>query len=243
MRAFQVRRFGPPENLELRELPDPMPGPGEVVLRVRAIGLNFADCMARQGVYPRVPRPPFVPGMEVTGEVLTAGGRVLCVTALADSVKLAQQRAYEVARGIVFDQPHVVEGAGPSLAAAGVEGRCTIAGGSFLESVPSGGDVYVMKHVLHNWDDDDCVTILRSCRAAMGPKSTLLVLENVMPEDDLTGAASIVMLDLHMMAVLGGRERTEREYAELMARAGLSFTRCIATREGAPDIVEAVLPA
>lgn len=76
MRAFQVRRFGPPENLELRELPDPMPGPGEVVLRVRAIGLNFADCMARQGVYPRVPRPPFVPGMEVTGEVLTAGDGV-----------------------------------------------------------------------------------------------------------------------------------------------------------------------
>ena len=75
MRAFQVRRYGPPEALELCDLKDPVPGPGEVVVRVRAIGLNFADCMARQGVYPRVPRPPFVPGMEVAGEVTCRRGR------------------------------------------------------------------------------------------------------------------------------------------------------------------------
>ncbi len=73
MRAWVASRYGPPGVLELRELPDPTPGPGEALVRVRAIGLNFADCAARLGVYPRVPRPPFVPGMEVSGEVAALG--------------------------------------------------------------------------------------------------------------------------------------------------------------------------
>ena len=73
MRAWVVPRFGSPEALRLTELPDPVPGPGEALVRVRAIGINFADCAARLGVYPRVPRPPFVPGMEVSGEVVGLG--------------------------------------------------------------------------------------------------------------------------------------------------------------------------
>ena len=73
MKAWLAPRYGPPEVLELAELPDPTPGPGEVLVRVRAIGLNFADCAARLGVYPRVPRAPFVPGMEVSGEVVALG--------------------------------------------------------------------------------------------------------------------------------------------------------------------------
>lgn len=73
MRAWVVPRYGPPERLRLEEVADPVPGPGRVVVRVRAIGLNFADCMARQGVYPNTPRPPFVPGMEVAGEVAAVG--------------------------------------------------------------------------------------------------------------------------------------------------------------------------
>ena len=73
MRAWVVPKYGPPGILRLQELPDPRPGPGEVLVRVRAIGLNFADCAARLGVYPRVPKPPFVPGMEVSGEVAALG--------------------------------------------------------------------------------------------------------------------------------------------------------------------------
>ena len=77
MRAWAAPRYGPPDVLELRDLVDPVPGAGEVLVRVRAIGLNFADCMARQGVYPRVPRPPFVPGMEVAGVVVKSGSESL----------------------------------------------------------------------------------------------------------------------------------------------------------------------
>lgn len=73
MRAWVVGRTGPPNSLRLRTLPDPAAGPGEVVIRVRAIGLNFADCMARLGVYPNTPPVPFVPGMEVAGEVAGVG--------------------------------------------------------------------------------------------------------------------------------------------------------------------------
>ena len=73
MRAWVAARYGPPEILRLEVVPDPVPGPGEVLVRVRAIGLNFADCAARMGVYPRVPRPPLVPGMEVAGEVVAVG--------------------------------------------------------------------------------------------------------------------------------------------------------------------------
>ena len=76
MRAWVVPRYGPPDILSLREVSDPVPGPGEVLVRVRAIGLNFADCAARMGVYPRVPPPPFVPGMEVAGEVAALGSGV-----------------------------------------------------------------------------------------------------------------------------------------------------------------------
>ena len=76
MRAWVAPRYGPPEVLRLEDRPDPAPGPGEVLVRVHAIGLNFADCAARLGVYPKVPRAPFVPGMEVSGEVVAAGAGV-----------------------------------------------------------------------------------------------------------------------------------------------------------------------
>jgi hypothetical protein len=139
--------------------------------------------------------------------------------------------------GVVFDQPHVVEGA----AFEGVNDRCRAVGGSFFESVPEGGDVYLMKHVLHNWDDGACITILRNCGAAMDPTSTLLVLEDFLPADDEVDADShdLVMMDIHMLAVLGGLERTREEYAELFDVAGLVLTKTVATDKGAPDILEA----
>lgn len=131
--------------------------------------------------------------------------------------------------GLVFDQPHVVEGAAGVLSAAGVQDRCQIIGGSFFESVPVGGDTYVLQHVLHDWNDERCELILRNCRAAMSTASTLLVVEKIMP-DDADPAERLVMLDLHMMAMLGGRERTRGEYRAMLRRAELELVRSVSTR-------------
>lgn len=147
--------------------------------------------------------------------------------------------AQPAARGVVFDQPHVVAEAGAALAEAGVAERCEVVGGSFFETVPPGGDLYLLKHVLHNWDDAGAIAILQRCRAAMSEGAKLLVLENILPDAIDEASAPLVMLDLHMLAVLGGRERTRAEYEQLLAAAGLRCTRVIPTGDGAPAIIEA----
>nr|WP_231976659.1 acetylserotonin O-methyltransferase [Mycobacterium sp. E740] len=122
------------------------------------------------------------------------------------------------ARGVVYDLPSVVSGAETTLKAAGVADRCTAQGGSFLESVPSGGDAYVMKNIIHDWDDESALTILRNIRTAIAPDGKLLLFEMVLPER----ATSFVgfQLDLEMLVTVGGKERTRADYAELLRRAG-----------------------
>lgn len=143
---------------------------------------------------------------------------------------------YPDARGLVFDQPQVVPGAQQLLAGAGVLDRCQVAGGSFLESVPADGDVYILQYILHDWDDGNCATILHNCRAAMRPSSALLVVENIVPEG-ARPADFVTMLDLHMMVMLGGRERTLSEYRSLLRSAGLDVERCVSGHTNAEVIV------
>jgi hypothetical protein len=140
--------------------------------------------------------------------------------------------------GLVFDQPHVVAGAAEVLAAAGVQGRCRVVGGSFFESVPAGGDAYVLQHILHNWPDERCAAILRNCRAAMAAGSVLLVVENIVP-DDADPTAHVAMLDLHMMVMLGGRERTRGEFRSLLQAAGFELAHCVSTH-AAVEMLEAI---
>lgn len=124
-------------------------------------------------------------------------------------------------RGVLFDLPHVVAGAGPILAGAGVAGRCTVVEGSFFEAVPPGGDAYVLKAILHDWDDEDCVRILQTCRTAMTGGASLLAVERELglPNESPDGKFS----DLNMLAATGGRERTPEEYGALFATAGFRF--------------------
>ena len=145
-------------------------------------------------------------------------------------------KQYPQARGVVFDQPHVVEGARPLLADAGVLDRCRIEGGSFLDSVPADGDVYILQYILHDWDQASCETILRNCRAAMRASSVLLVVENILPEG-ARPADFVTMLDLHMMVMLGGRERTRSEYRSLLQAAGLGLERCVSGHTNVEVIV------
>ncbi len=123
------------------------------------------------------------------------------------------------ALGVLFDHPEVVALAGPALKSLGVADRVERVGGDFFESVPSGGDVYLLKHILHDWNDDECVRILRCIRKAMAPSARVVVAEIPIAEGRQSSFAAL--LDINMLVMLTGRERTPEEYAALFTRAGL----------------------
>ena len=141
-------------------------------------------------------------------------------------------------RGILFDAEWVVAGAPAVFEAAGVSDRCTTVGGSsFFESVPCGGDAYVLKHIVHDWDDENSLQILRNVRAAINPDGKVLIVEAVVPDDDREHLSKL--LDLEMLVAATGRERTESQYAKLLSQSGFRHTRTVAT-VGPASIVEAV---
>ncbi len=129
---------------------------------------------------------------------------------------------------VLFDQPAVVAESGPVLAAAGLTTRVSCAAGDFFAEVPAGGDLYLLKSVLHNWDDAAYTKILRSCRRAMADHARLLVIERVVPPGN--DPAEAKLFDINMLVMLGGQERTEREHRRLFEAAGFDLTRIIATR-------------
>jgi SAM-dependent methyltransferase len=131
------------------------------------------------------------------------------------------------ARGVVFDAPHVVAGARGHLAARGLAGRCEAVGGDFFESVPVEGDLYVLKWIIHDWDDQRALRILRSCRRAVAPGGRLLLVEFVLTEDGETFGP---LVDLDMLVMAGGKERTEGEFRSLLAEAGFTLTAVRPTR-------------
>ncbi len=145
-------------------------------------------------------------------------------------------RKWPQTNGILFDSESVVKGAPALLDAAGVADRCSVVGGSFFESVPSHGDVYVLKHIVHDWDESRVLQILRNVRAAMSSDAKLLVIECVVPDDGREHLSKL--LDLEMLVTGTGKERTADEYAELLRTAGFRCTRVIPT-VGPPSIVEA----
>jgi len=145
-------------------------------------------------------------------------------------------RQYPTARGILFDRPQVVSTAEDRLAKAGVGDRCRIVGGDFFASVPSGGDAYLLSYVLHDWDDDRCVAILARCRQAMPETGRLLVIEMVLPESNEPSFGK--WLDLHMLVMSSGRERTAEQYRTLLQAGGFDLERVIPTPAGS-SIVEA----
>jgi tRNA A58 N-methylase Trm61 len=146
-------------------------------------------------------------------------------------------RAYPDARAILFDQTAVVEHALQVAAAAGVTARVTIAPGDFFERVPAGGDLYLLKSVLHNWEDPEAIDILRNCRDVMSHGSRLLIVERVVPDSNASSEAKL--FDINMLVVSGGLERTATEYENVLAAAGFELSRVIAT-QAAVSILESV---
>ena len=139
-------------------------------------------------------------------------------------------------RGVLYDLAHVVAEARHQIEMNKLSERCEIVSGSFFESVPSGGDAYLLSHIIHDWEEQKCLKILENCRRAMPDNGRLLLVEWVMPSgNDLHPAK---FLDLTMLMYTGGRERTEEEYAALFAKSGFKLTRVVPTQSPA-SVIEA----
>jgi len=141
------------------------------------------------------------------------------------------------ARGVLAEIDHVAEGARARIASQGLTGRCAAVACDFFQSVPAGGDAYVMKHIIHDWYDDRALTILRNIARAMGDnRGTVVLLETVIPEGSEPDRGKFI--DIEMLALPGGKERTAHEFRELFDAAGFELTRVIATKS-ALSVVEA----
>jgi O-methyltransferase/methyltransferase family protein len=129
--------------------------------------------------------------------------------------------------GVIFDLPSVVERAKKNIEVTELSSRCECIGGDFFISVPTGGDAYIMASIIHDWDDERSITILKNCRRIMSGREKLLLMEMVIPPGDAPFFGKL--LDLEMLVSLGGRERTEVEYRDLLAVSGFQLTRIVPT--------------
>lgn len=163
-------------------------------------------------------------------------GTVVDVAGGNGALLAALLQRYPRMRGVLFDQSHVVEGAAEVLAQAEVADRCTIEAGSFFEEVPEGGDAYVLKAIVHDWEDPEATAILRVCRRAMRDEAVLLVIEREVgpPNEDPEAKLS----DLNMLVSPGGRERTTEEFAALFESAGFRLQGSTPTGSGL-SVIEA----
>lgn len=145
-------------------------------------------------------------------------------------------------RGIVFDRPQAAGAARARVAEAGLAARCEVVAGDFFESVPADADAYLIKHVIHDWDDEKAVAILRNCRRAMNAKAKLLIAEGVSPRriDASLESRGAAANDVNMLVVAGGRQRSEQEFRALYDAAGLALTKVIPTLSPMVSLIEGV---
>lgn len=145
------------------------------------------------------------------------------------------------ARGAVFDLPSGIAEAPRKLADAGLAARCDVIAGDFFHAVPEAADAYILKYVIHDWDDEQSVNILSNCRKAMHQTSKILLVERIMPQRMAATPVHqlIAMADMNMLAMPGGQERTEQEYRNLLAGAGLSLKRIVGLPGSETSVIEA----
>ena len=135
---------------------------------------------------------------------------------------------YPSMRGVLFDLEHVLAGARPVIESLGLADRCRTVTGDFFKAVPEGGDAYIMKHIIHDWDDERAAAILKNIRAAMTRGGRVILVESVVTPGSQPDFAKII--DVEMLLMPGGRERTAQEFRDLFARAGFELTRIIPTK-------------
>jgi hypothetical protein len=158
------------------------------------------------------------------------GGGLLLTRILAANPRL---------EGVLFDQPQVVDDAAAFVQGSGVADRCRLLGGSFFDPIPVAADAYLLKSILHDWNDEDAIRILAGCRRVMPAGSRVLVIERVIGEPNVDPEAKFG--DLNMMTAVGGRERTEAEWKTVFEAAGVRLSRILET--GRPLKIIEALPA
>ncbi len=141
-------------------------------------------------------------------------------------------------KGVLFDQSHVIEGAMESERIIALRGRCELVDGDFFQTVPAGADAYIMKHIIHDWDDERALRILRNIKNVMKANGRVLLVESVITDRNQHDFGKL--LDIEMLVSPGGKERTAEEYADLFDRAGLRLTRIVPT-QSPYSVIEAVL--
>jgi len=167
-------------------------------------------------------------GVETLMDVAGGHGQLLA-TVLGSHKKM---------RGVLFELPHVAAGAAATFARAGITARVRIESGDFFRELPSGADTIIMKHIIHDWDDDSAMRILQTCHRALGVRGKMLIVDPVVPPGNTPHYGKL--LDLEMLVLTPrGRERTKNEFARLLQRAGFRLSRIIATKSPL-SIVEAV---
>ena len=139
--------------------------------------------------------------------------------------------------GIVFDRPDVIDTIQTGVTTSEKNLKISYAPGDFFSEVPDGGDTYILKSVLHNWDDNSCITILRNCRKAMKDDGRLLIIERIVPSGNEKSEAKL--FDVNMLVMTGGQERTGEEYGKLLTAAGYTLSRVISTLSPV-GIIEAI---
>ena len=171
--------------------------------------------------------------------VLDTGGidRVVDVGGASGTLLVPFLEANPSLKGTLFDLPHVIEGHAFSNIPDRLQSRIDKVSGDFFKSVPR-ADLYLLKWILHDWDDEQCVMILRSCRNSIAPSGRLAIIELVLGEIGETGLGPF--MDMNMLVMLPGRERTLAEYSDLLARAG--FGEVVLTRTKSPMAVITAAP-
>lgn len=182
----------------------------------------------------------------VTGAVLDAydfsgAGRIADVGGGHGELLMAVLQRFPHASGMLLDLPHALESARQRFADTGLLARCEFVAGDFFERVPGGADVYLLKSVIHDWDDTKARILLENCRTALGSSGRLLVVEQILPDrvQRRTVHQSLMRSDLSMLVAHGAQERTQAEMLALLQSAGLSVTRVLPTRSTF-SVIEAV---
>jgi hypothetical protein len=173
----------------------------------------------------------------IKGYDFSSIGKLVDVGGGHGSLLTAILKANPEMEGVAFDLAPAVEGAKQRIEAEGLTERCEAVAGDFFESVPAGGDAYIMKHIIHDWDDERSISILKNCHRAMKDEGKLLLVEFVIAPGNEPSLGKL--MDINMLILPGGQERTEAEYRELFAAAGFKLTRIVPT-ESPISVIEGV---